>query len=91
MKTIPFRRPALNLAAFGCLALLVAAAPAGAGLYGAVAFCVAGTAGTFTMQTDMWNLAAFWSSTPVRTGDVAGGCLFMCSSGNCFVGSDGGT
>ncbi len=35
-----------------------------------------------------WLLAT-WPDTGIRTMDAVGGCLFMCSTGDCRVGSDG--
>lgn len=35
------------------------------------------------------SLRAKWTHTVARENDSTGGCLFMCTSGDCFVGNNG--
>lgn len=39
--------------------------------------------------TAMNVLIAYWANTAARTMDAAGGCAFMCNTGDCHVGNNG--
>jgi len=52
---------------------------------GAAIGCIAVTNGAGLLNF----FAARWPSAAARTMDTTGGCIFMCTSGDCRVGNDG--